>query len=179
MSLHGVPKPVWRAFQLLNTHAGSHTVNTTAVTTGGGGGGIQNGGSTGMLDLPSLISAATTVNISGSGGVVASSGRVFLSHWDATGAAENHTSVAVTLTVHCVAGTCPSGSTEAWMIDGNTAANALWQTMGSPAVPSAAQIEALKAHSEIKSTPISWKKKAMAMTAELVMEPNSACVVGL
>ena len=32
MSLHGVPKPVWRAFELLHTHAGSHTVNTTAVT---------------------------------------------------------------------------------------------------------------------------------------------------
>ena len=32
MSLHGVAKPVWRAFQLLNTHAGSHTVDTTAVT---------------------------------------------------------------------------------------------------------------------------------------------------
>jgi hypothetical protein len=31
MTKSGVPKPVWRAFQLLHTHAGDHKANTTVV----------------------------------------------------------------------------------------------------------------------------------------------------
>ena len=35
MTKDGIPKPVWRAFQLLHTHAGDHITNTTVTQPGG------------------------------------------------------------------------------------------------------------------------------------------------
>jgi xylan 1,4-beta-xylosidase len=156
MSLHGVPKPVWRAFQLLHAHAGTHLINTTAVTHGT------------STPLPTLISAHTTVNAtttaSGSDhevlAVERGSGRLFLSHWAAAA----------------------GSSSELWMIDGSTEAKTLWLSMGQPAVPSASQLLALKAHSQLKPAELSWSQQGGSSgvwTAVVSMPPNSACVVTL
>ena len=182
MTLHGVPKPVWRAFQLLHSHAGTHSVNTTAVTHG---------------PLANLIAAHATVNATTASGAVDSktlesgSGRLFLSHWDATGAAVNHSTVAVTISLRCdtdSATTCAAaaaGTSTLLTIDATTEAKTLWLSMGQPAVPSASQLEALKAHSKLKPAQLSWSKQTGdeegggMFTAVVSMAPNSACVVTL
>lgn len=156
--------------------------------------------------LPTLVSATTTFNVTskdvgggGGGELVAGSGRLFLSHWDASGAAVNHSDVAVTVTVHCSAATpetCPTagaeGRSKLYLIDESVAASKLWGEMGSPAVPSNTQLAQLKAISELKPTPLVWKaatdgevgtnanaKGGVVMTVEVVMPPNTAGVVTL
>ena len=106
MSLHGVPKPGWRAFQLLHTHAGSHTLPTTVSH----GPGQSTGGN------QSVVGATATVNCSGSSvddadGLAPTPGsaRVFLSHWDATHDAYAHATAVVTLEV---AGAEASGTSD-------------------------------------------------------------------
>jgi hypothetical protein len=205
MSLHGIAKPVWRAFELLHTHAGSHTINTTATT---------------HSNLSTLIAATTTFNLTttdavgagaGAGALEAGSGRLFLSHWDASGAAVNHSKVVVSITIHCPppsaastttngsgASVCPKpgvdGKSQLYMIDERIAANLAWGAMGSPAVPTAAQLVQLKKHSELIPTPLVWKVSPSSggdvgvraeeaagsvVVAEVVMPPNSACVITL
>lgn len=157
--------------------------------------------------LPTLIAATTTFNLTsapaagpsaggGAGALEPGTGRLFLSHWDASGAAVNHSDVAVTITIHCGAATpstCPTaganGGSQVYLIDESVAANQLWASMGSPAVPTAAQLEQLKARSELKPKAMVWKKAAEAaeagagagavLTAELVMPPNTAGVITL
>ena len=264
MTLHGIPKPVWRAFQLLHAHAGSHTVNTTAITSSSSpkqctpeAGLLFSGGDllptpapvasveqccnmcastagcqfftfdtenqseatgapathhcylksqpTGQSQgqsrwvsgsmpsvLPTLVSAVTTVNTTTTA-ARGGSARVFLSHWDASGAAANHSAVTVTVTLHCPtpgaapngpSGICPrpgaGGGSQLHMIDGSISANERWAAMGSPAVPSSAQLAELKTYSEVKPQPLVWKAQARGtMTAEVVMQPNSGCVISL
>jgi len=104
MSLHGVPKPGWRAFQLLHSHAGSHTLPTTVSH----GPGQSTGGN------QSVVAATATVNCSGNSadvdGVAPTPGsaRVFLSHWDAIHDAYAHATAVVTLEV---AGAASRGDT--------------------------------------------------------------------
>ena len=160
--------------------------------------------------LPTLIAATTTFNLTsapaagpsagaGAGALEPGTGRLFLSHWDASGAAVNHSDVAVTITIHCGAATprstCPTaganGGSQVYLIDESVAANQLWASMGSPAVPTAAQLEQLKARSELKPKAIVWTKAAGAagagagagagsvLTAEIVMPPNTAGVITL
>jgi hypothetical protein len=197
MSVHGVPKPVWRAFQLLHTHAGTHSVSTsTSAVTNVGRGGTR---AEGQGQLEKLISAHATVNTSVSGDAAAAaaaiesgSGRLLLSHWDATGAAKNHSAVAVTVTLRCgesATVNCAAavgGSSEIWMVDGTTAANELWESMGAPSVPSSQQLTALKKHSVIHSKPLKWTSTRehvlsgeKVLKATVSMPPNSACVVTL
>ena len=200
MSFHGIPKPVWRAFQLLHTHAGSHTVNTSAVTSSHDSAASVGGGArasaTAPPALPTLVSAATSVNLTSSGAPQPGSARVFLSHWDASGAAANHSAVTVTVTLHCPRGAagdsgapaapsvCPApgaaGGSQVYMIDDSIAANLAWAGMGSPTVPSPAQLAQLKAHSEMKPRPVVWEASgAGVLTAQVVMPPNSGCVLTL
>ena len=174
MSLHGVPKPGWRAFQLLHAHAGSHTV-PSVVTHGAG---QSTGGN------ESLVAATTTVNVTLATAAAAASpgsGRVFLSHWDGTHDAYSHNAAAVTLEV--VGAQVTSASASVHMIDNATSANLLWQDWGSPPVPTSAQIAELKTFSQVVPTLVPWEAGTDADTGTAVMRitmampPNSACVV--
>jgi hypothetical protein len=218
------------ALPIFNSHAGTHIVNTTAVTH------TQAEAGEGAPELPNLISAHATANITinttskvvpaaatltdtdmahdhdfdneNEVALSSGSGRLFLSHWDATGAGLNHSSVSVTITLQgcdtthinmCAAAV--GGSTDVWMIDGTIEAKSLWYTMGQPAVPTPSQLQALKTHSEIKPTKLSWTQitatatatattehgpppadtnaGVATLTAVISMPPNSACVVTL
>jgi hypothetical protein len=126
MTLHGVPKPAWRGFQLLNTHAGSHTVPTTVTH----GPGQSTGGN------QSVIAATTTMNATMDGmadtgklSMVVGSARVFLSHWDGTHDAFAHATAVVSLEVMVSAHSneASSETAEVFMIDNTTSANLLWQ----------------------------------------------------
>jgi hypothetical protein len=184
MTLHGVPKPVWRAFQLLHTHAGTHSVPTAVSNS---------------ARIP-LVSAAATVNVSSMAGsrnsnstrdnnsadvVVPGSARLFLSHWDASGSAVNHSAVVVNVTVTGVKSSVlhsagPPATATVWMIDDKCAANLLWQEMGSPAVPTAQQLKQLVQRSELAplTVPVSWPLPSVA-ELQLSLEPNSAAVIEL
>ena len=172
MSLHGVPKPGWRGFQMLHMHAGSHMV--PAVVTHGPG---QMTGGNG-----SMIAATATVNAT-AGEAAEGSGRVFLSHWDGTHDAWSHSTGVVSLEV--TGGNDASGSETAqvYMIDNTTSANLLWQSWGSPPVPTAKQIDELKNYSEIKphllpyTTMASEAGAATKKVVTVVMPPNTAAVV--
>lgn len=197
MTLHGVPKPVWRAFQLLHTNAGSHSVPTVVNNT---------------ASIP-LVSAATTLNVTSvsdsngrptSSKAVAGSARLFLSHWDASGSAANHSAIMVNVTVlgaarriaaasrrptsvmppstaHSFDGRddalLPSSVT-VWMIDEQCSANLLWQQMGSPAVPTSEQLQQLIERSELspKTVPVVWPSDGTA-EIHLRLDPNTAAVV--
>ena len=172
MSLHGVPKPGWRAFQFLHTHAGTHTVPAEVFH----GVGQSTGGN------ESLIAATATVNItSDTQSALSGSGRVFLSHWDATHDAYAHSTAVVTLEVAGVK--LVSSTASVHMIDNTTSANLLWQSWGSPPVPSAKQLAELKTYSEVVPHLAPWEPSTIASTGEqimrttIVMPPNSACVV--
>jgi hypothetical protein len=174
MTLHGVPKPGWRAFQLLNSHAGSHTV-PTVVTHGPG---QSTGGN------ESLVAATATVNVStdeGTSSAVVGSGRVFLSHWDGTHDAYSHATAVVTLEV-TGSKTHASSTASIHMIDNTTSANLLWQSWGSPPVPTSAQLAELRTYSEIVPHLVPFEPGVSdtgdaVMRATVVLPPNSACVV--
>ena len=183
MTLHGIPKPAWRGFQLLNTHAGSHTVPTTVTH----GPGQSTGGN------QSVIAATTTVNATMGKktdldklSMVVGSARVFLSHWDGTHDAFAHATAVVSLEVMVSANSdeASSATAEVFMIDNTTSANLLWQrsahlrntarccllclhkcalprmrvccSWGSPPKPSESQIEELKRYSEVRPHLLPW-----------------------
>lgn len=129
MTLHGVPKPGWRGFQLLNTHAGSHTL-PTAVTHGPG---QSTGGNQSVIAATTTINVTTTANLGMTSGrklsMVAGSARVFLSHWDGTHDAWAHATAVVSLEVTVAADSddASSETAEVFMIDNTTSANLLWQ----------------------------------------------------
>ena len=131
MTLHGVPKPGWRGFQLLNTHAGSHTL-PTAVTHGPG---QSTGGNQSVIAATTTINvtATTTAQLGMASGrktsMVAGTARVFLSHWDGTRDAWAHATAVVSLEVTVAANSdeASSETAEVFMIDNTTSANLLWQ----------------------------------------------------
>eukprot|EP01052_Picozoa_sp_SAG31_P054977 SAG31_NODE_14923_length_780_cov_1.469897_1_plen_175_part_00 len=172
MTLHGVPKPGWRAFQLLHSHAGSHTV-PTVVTHGAG---QSTGGN------ESLVAATSTVNVSANTeSAISGTGRVFLSHWDGTHDAYSHATAIVTLEVTGVPATISSTVT-VHMVDNTTSANLLWQSWGSPSVPTSAQLAELKEYSEVvpRLVPLEGEitnAGELVMKTTIVLPPNSACVV--
>ena len=64
--------------------------------------------------------------------------------------------------------------------DNTTSANLLWQSWGSPPVPTAAQIEELKTYSEIVPHLLPWTAAAGGLKrTTVVMPPNTAAVVEL
>jgi len=63
--------------------------------------------------------------------------------------------------------------------DNTTSANLLWQSWGSPPVPTAAQIEELKTYSEIVPHLLPWTAAGGLKRTTVVMPPNTAAVVEL
>ena len=155
--------------EMLHVHGGSHMV--PAVVTHGPG---QMVGANG-----SLIAATATVNAT-AGEAAVGSARVFLSHWDGTHDAWAHSTGVVSVEV---TGGGDSETAQVYMIDNTTSANLLWQSWGSPPVPTAEQIDELKTYSEVKPhllpyTSTAPEAGAAARTGVTVMmPPNTAAVL--
>lgn len=164
MTLHGVPKPAWRAFQLLHDHAGEYSLPAEVHNTAK----CFNGSD---VTLP-LVSAAVTTN------QTAGTGRIFLSHWDASAPEEQtmtHNNITVTITLeNCQ---LSSQTAEAWSLDKRNEAFLLWAKMGSPNVPSSDQLKQLTAFSKTIVDGIQWKAAGSKATATVDMCPNSAKVI--
>ena len=165
MSLHGVPKPGWRAFQLLHTHAGTRRVRTS----------VSNQTlAPPARDNKTFVSAFATSN-----GTVGSL-RVFLGFWGNPEPPEglvvrNRT---VRVVVAHAAGQAPTAAT-AFVIDAEHAnPQATWFAQGSPDVANATQREALLAASEVGVAAAGVQPLNATATAVTVeMSENSAVVV--
>lgn len=156
MTFHGIPKPVWRAFELLHSHAGSRQV--PAVVSGPAN------------SNASLVTAFATVNGTGA----AEQPVVFLSFWENGGPPEYQIDRTVTVTAKGRNGMAAASGT-VYRIDYDHA-NPLkaWQAMGSPANPTAAQLEQLGQASRVMP-----EVMAVSTTGSctLTLPPNSAAVL--
>jgi len=177
MTLHGVPNPVWRAFQLLHTHAGSHQFDGAALKVTNFATSFNGSGA----PIP-LLSAAATSNLSRAQQVDATSVRLWLSHWDASGnesITRTHAPVLAHITLQLAAGVRLVKSTF-WMIDASSQAHDLWEEMGSPDVPTPDQITQLMARSELKPRVMTWRQGPdNVATARIILHANTAVVVSL
>jgi len=157
MTLGGVPKPAWRAFQLLHAHAGPLRVPARV--------------SADPLAQAALVSAFATVASAGAPPAV------FLSFWLNGGPADYQRNRTATVTVAGRGRVAGGGAWSAmeYRIDA-AHANPLraWKTMGAPVNPSAAQLAQLVAASEVTG-------QATQLTAEgaavVQLPPNSAVVL--
>merc|ERR1712187_428159 len=155
---------------LLHQHAGTHVLPTS----------VQHDDRQSTGGNQSLVTATATVNLTnGTNSVLDSysNANVFLSHWDASGAANTHRSALVTVAL--VGSGTSLARTKLWMIDNTTSAQLLWQSWGSPAVPTSEQISELKAYSEVIPRMVDWKSNGTVTKADVLMPPNSACVIAL
>ena len=144
LTINGTPKPAYRAFQLLH---GTGDVRYNVARQGGGAGSGSGGGAcdtdTGVL--------ATSL---GSGGM-----RLFLTNHPAT---FNTPGANCTITVEG-AGVGPTTAVRHTRIDGaNANPMAAWVAMGSPTYPTAAQLDALEAASEL-----SWANYPAGLTFDV------------
>ena len=156
MTYHGVPKPGWRAFALLHSHAGTLRLPTTVSQP------TFSGANT------SLISAFATVHEASDGQQQPS---VFLSFWENGGPVSYRDNRTVTVAVK--GGTTPSQATEYRIDEEHANPLAAWQAMGRPNGPSVAQLKVLVAASEVTPVPLAVSNGAVAIT----MGPNSAVAV--
>ena len=154
MTFHGVPKPGWRAFALLHSHAGALRLPTEVSQPTSPG---RNA---------SLISAFATVHEAGG------QPSVFLSFWENGGPPSYRDNRTVTVAVKGRA--APSHATEYRIDEDHANPLAEWQAMGRPNGPSAAQLKALVAASEVTPTALVVSNGG-AVT--VTMGPNSAVVV--
>jgi xylan 1,4-beta-xylosidase len=180
MTISGIPKPVWTAFQLLHTHAGDHRLPTVVGPQGN----------------VSYISAMATTNSSSSRGAGindngnngedgGSSLRVFLGFWGNPDLCCNATARTVRLTVNH--GAAAAGSQQLLLptkavlhVIDDTHGNvqALWHSLGAPNKPSSAQLAQLKAASAAGVVPVPVTAVNASATAVTVpMTENSAVVV--
>ena len=163
MTISGIPKPVWTAFQLLHKHAGDRR-HPTAVTQGN----------------VSYISAMATTNSSNSKDSDAGSSlRVFLGFWGNPDTCCNATARSVRLTVNH--GTAPVLPTKAMLHvidDAHGNVQALWHSLGAPNKPSTAQLAQLRAASAPGLVPVPVVAlNGTATTVTIPMTENSAVVV--
>lgn len=168
MTISGIPKPVWTAFQLLHTHAGDRRLPTVVGAQGN----------------VSYISAMATTNSSGGGAAtVASSLRVFLGFWGNPDTCCNATARTIRLTVNHAAAhagllALPTKAVLHVIDDAHGNVQALWHSLGAPDKPDAAQLAQLKAASAAGVVPATVT--ALNETATVVTVPmteNSAVVV--
>lgn len=185
MTYRGIKKPVWRAFELLHTHAGSHQLATNVTNTA-----TAFNGSATIIDI---VAAVTTANLTAKGTIDMNSMRVILSHWDASAnesvvwthpTARTHVAVDIP-PAHCAAYTTSSRGnaldSTAWIVDSTCQAIDVWLEMGSPPVPSTQQLQVLRERSAVKPTSISWsvvsRSVGCRLTTTVDLPPNSGGVL--
>ena len=176
MTISGIHKPVWTAFQLLHTHAGDRRLPTVVGAQGN----------------VSYISAMATTNSSSrddSGLAATRSGsassplRVFLGFWGNPDTCCNATNRTIRLTVNhgaegAAAGGVPTKAVLHVIDDTHGNVQALWHSLGTPNKPNAAQLAQLKAASAAGVVPVTVAALDLASTVVTVpMTENSAVVV--
>ena len=187
MTISGIPKPVWTAFQLLHTHAGDRRLPTTVGAQGN----------------VSYISAMATTNSSSSSssssssrgdsghtatltGAASSPLRVFLGFWGNPDTCCNATARTIRLTVNhgtdaAAKGGLPTKAVLHVIDDTHGNVQALWHSLGAPNKPNAAQLAQLKAASAAGVIPVTVVKATLDGAASTVvtvpMTENSAVVV--
>ena len=158
MTVHGVPKPVWRAFALLHQFAGTHRLPVLV--------GAQPRPGNQSVQTKVVSAFATYSDGGGGGGAAADSGgdgggsgqsHLFLSHWSNPEAPSNATSSRVVrvLVRHCNASATPScalpSSLQLHLVSaakGGCDPAATWRSMGSPPQPTPSQLQQLTQASE-------------------------------
>jgi len=168
MTKSGIPKPVWRAFQLLHLHAGDHRVNTTVSQPGDGFAQPT------PAPVPKpYISAFSTVN--GTSGDLTNL-RVFLGYWGNPDQEDppplNRT---ITVTVQHEAKKVPQGAT-LYVIEGG-GPRGMWEAMGSPKTPNATQLAALMEASEWTTKSATVRSSGSQSVISVTMSENSATVI--
>ena len=179
MTVRGLPKPAWRAFQLLHDHAGDKRLpvflsNQTAPSLATLPGGTP---------LKAQVSAfatihSTTVRDDESGGAGIC---VFLSNWgNPDTAPANATGTRnVRVTVLHAATAAPASAAVLMISPATTHPRALWDSMGSPGVPNATQRAALMTASQVgpaaATSVVRLNESASAVVVAL--PENSAAVV--
>jgi hypothetical protein len=187
MSVRGLRKPGWRAFELLHAHAGdtrlptaisnqsaaTHAANATPPAEAGGAPASGSG--------KPVVSAFATMNASSaSGGASSSSVRAFLSHWGNpdTPKANATSRRLVRLTLRHAEGAAPSAASLLVVDPSTTDPRAAWEAMGSPAEPNAAQRAALEKASQVGTADATVAPlNATASLVEVSLRENSAVVV--
>ena len=159
MTFHGIKKPGWRGFELLHKFAGTHRVPAVVTTS------CDDGNA-------SLVSALATINTSSTAIGTDDLPAVFLSFWENGGPASFQRNRSVSLHIKNAAAT-PSAATMHRIDDENANPLRAWEDMGSPAVPSKAQLTQLMASSEVVPQPLEVKDGACTV----MLPPNSAVLV--
>jgi len=182
-TISGVPKPAWRAFQLLHTHAGTLRLpvsisNQTEAAASVGADPAR---------AKPYISAFATCNASTGGKDDAlGSLRIFVSFW-AEPEAERDPLLA-DRTVRVVvshpaleAGDAPPSAALIHIIDDeHVNPSSAWVNMGSPDKPTPQQLSALLNASAVHVVPNAIERlSATTLALTLTMQPNSAAVVSL
>jgi xylan 1,4-beta-xylosidase len=164
MTIHGIPKPAWRAFQLLHAHAGDQRLRTSSSNS-------------------TRISAFATSNSTEGGAAVATTASysVFLGFWgnpDATQPpAPDRT---VNVYVRHGAGVAPTTGMVYTINSTSTNPRAVWEAMGQPAVPNSTQMTRLMAASESVSESTAVRSvNATTSVITITMSENTAAVVSL
>lgn len=169
MTISGIAKPAWSAFQLLHMHAGDRRQPATVGAQGN----------------TSYISAMATTNSSDAGGGGRgniNTLRVFLSFWGNPDPCCNATARTIHLTVNQAAGSSlPTKAVMHVLDEAHGNVQSLWTSLGAPNKPSPAQLAKLKKASTAGLVPVPAsalvKVNATATTVSLEMMENSAVVV--
>ena len=165
MTIHGVPKPAWRAFQLLHEHAGD-TRLPVAV-----------GEQVTAHSNASYVDAFATTNVSSTG---AASQRVFLSYWGNPDPAFATSDRNVTVVLRHAAGAAPAAQAALHVVSKAAGVDprAEWEKMGSPAQPNATQLAALMAASKTRSLPVLVTPiNATASSVDVLVAQDTAVVL--
>jgi xylan 1,4-beta-xylosidase len=160
MTVHGIPKPVWRAFQLLHEHAGDTRLPTAvgAQTAGGN---------------RSYVAAFATT------GGPSKGLRVFLSCWGNPDPAHPTGDRSVTVVLRHSAGEAPAAQATLHVVNQQVGVDprGAWLKMGSPAKPSAAQMAVLKKASETRSFPATIAPINDTASSVTVLMPQDTAAV--
>ena len=142
MTMHGVAKPVYRAFELMHNYTQAQQLAVQVAQPAG----------------KPCFAAFATAAAAGDVGTLA----VFVGSWNHAPDAQPNRTVTVQVTHAANAG--PSAAT-AYLIGGAYAnPRALWEQMGSPDVPSASQLAQLQAASQVGVQPLACRASSATVT---------------
>ena len=178
MTMNGIPKPAWRAFEALHTFAGDLRLSTTL------GAQPRPQGVAGAGELPVLAAFATTnssANANAGAGAGAVPMSIFLSHWSNPEASEASVAdrIAYVTVLHCA--TCVYESEVKLHVISSASCDpaAAWRAMGSPPQPTKAQLAELMSASEAKVVAVQATALNATATALNVTLPFNTAAVAI
>ena len=166
MSIGGIPKPAWRAFQLLHEHAGDTRLPV-----------IIGDQTTAQGDNTTFVAAFATTNATTD---TASPLRVFLSYWGNPDPAFATPDRNVTLVLRHAAGATPKPQATLHVVSEQVGVDprGKWEQLGSPAQPNATQMAALMAASQTRRFAVAVTAlNATASMVSILLMLDTAAVV--